>query len=513
MASCAMLPRLPAIVGTDHRGTVADVLGSCQMTTAQDPIQPQPAAIRVSMLIGGEWVAGDATYDVFDPYRGSLVATAPCSDHDDLDRALSAAVKAKAAAARMPATERAKLLRRVAERLLARKPDIGETMSRETGKAIKDSLAELDRSIDTLNLSAEEAVRIEGEHVPLDASPMGFGKIALLLRFPVGVVAAITPFNAPLNLACHKIGPALAAGNVVVLKAPPQCPGVIHKLIECFVAGTPPGFLNVLYGADIGPALVRDQRAEFITFTGSTRAGAEIRAAAGLRRVALELGGIGPTIVHDDAAIAEAAPLCARNAMRLAGQSCISVQNVYVHENIFHSFMEKLAATVATMKLGDPLDPATDIGTVIDQAAAERIDRSVQAALAAGATAITGGHRQGAVYEPTILTDVVPDMPVVCEEIFGPVMTVRPYADIDPVIAEISERRLGLQGGIFTKSLELALKVARTMRVGGIIINGTSTFRTDQLPYGGVKDSGIGREGPRYAIREMTEERLIVFNL
>jgi acyl-CoA reductase-like NAD-dependent aldehyde dehydrogenase len=484
------------------------------MTSTQDPIATEPAAIRVSMLIGGELVPGAETYDVRDPYRGSLVSTAPRSDQDALDRALSAAVVAKRAAARLPATERAKILRRVAELLLTRKSDIAETMSRETGKAIKDSRTEIDRSFDTINLSAEEAVRIEGEHVPLDASPMGFGKIALLLRFPIGVVAAITPFNAPVNLACHKIGPAIAAGNVVVLKAPPQCPGVIHKLIQCFVdAGLPSGFLNVLYGADIGPALVRDERVEFITFTGSTRAGAQIRAAAGLRRVTLELGGIGPTIVHDDANIGEAASLCARNAMRLSGQSCISVQNVYVHLNIFDSFMEKLVSAVAAMKLGDPLDPATDIGTVVDQGAAERIDRSVQAALAAGATAVTGGTRHGAVYEPTVLTNVNTTMGVVCEEIFGPVMTVRPYSEIDPVIDEISERRLGLQGGIFTKSLELALKVARTMRVGGVIINGTSTFRTDQLPYGGVKDSGIGREGPRYAIREMTEERLIVFNL
>ena len=469
---------------------------------------------QVPMLIGGEWVPAAETYDRFDPYRGALVSAAPRSNAQDLDRALSAAVAAKPAAAGVQAVERARILRRAAGLVAARKPALGETMARETGKAIRDCLGEIDRSVDTLNLSAEEAVRIEGEHVPLDASPMGFGKIALLLRFPVGIVAAITPFNAPVNLACHKLGPAIAAGNVVVLKAPPQCPGTIHRLVECFVeAGLPAGFLNVLYGAEIGPALVRDPRVEFITFTGSTRAGAEIRAAAGLRRVALELGGIGPTIVHDDADIDQAAPTCGRNAMRLSGQSCASVQNVYVHRKVFGAFMERLLPAVASLKLGDPLDPATDVGTVVDEAAARRIEASVQAAIAAGARAVIGGKRHGAAFEPTVLTDVKPDMTVVCEEIFGPVMSVCPYAEIDPVIAEISERRLGLQGGVYTRSLELALKVARTMRVGGIIINGTSTFRTDQLPYGGVKDSGIGREGPRYAIREMTEERLIVFNL
>jgi acyl-CoA reductase-like NAD-dependent aldehyde dehydrogenase len=278
------------------------------------------------MLIGGEWVPAAEEYEVFDPFRGALVTTAPRSNGGELDRALAAAVAAREQAARLPAPERARILRRVSALLAERKAAIAETMTRETGKAIKDSLSELDRSIDTITLSAEEAVRIEGEHVPLDASPMGFGKIAMLLRFPLGVVAAITPFNAPVNLACHKIGPAIAAGNVVVLKAPPQCPGVIDGLVQCFVdAGLPAGFLNVLYGADIGPALVRDARVDFITFTGSTRAGAEIRANAGLRRVALELGGIGPTIVHEDANLDDAAPTCARNAMRLAGQSCISV--------------------------------------------------------------------------------------------------------------------------------------------------------------------------------------------
>jgi acyl-CoA reductase-like NAD-dependent aldehyde dehydrogenase len=473
-----------------------------------------PDVLDVPMLIGGEWVAATESYDVFDPFRGALVARAPKSTMGELDRALSAAAAARSVAAAFLATERAKILRRAAQLLVDRKPAIAELMSRETGKAIKDSRAELDRSADTLNLSAEEAVRIEGEHVPLDASPMGFGKIAMLLRFPVGVVAAITPFNAPVNLACHKIGPAIAAGNVVVLKAPPQCPGVIHRLVECFVeAGLPPGFLNVLYGDEIGPALVRDERIEFITFTGSTSVGAKIRASVGLRRVALELGGIGSTVVHDDADIELAAALCARNSMRLAGQSCISVQNVYVHRNVFDRFMTRLEGEVRAMKLGDPLDEATDIGTVIDSAAAERIDRAVQGAIGAGALLLTGGKRHGAVYEPTVLTGVSTTMSVVCEEIFGPVMTVQPYPEIDHVIAEISERRLGLQGGIFTKSLELAIKTAKTMRVGGVIINGTSTFRTDQLAYGGVKDSGIGREGPKYAIREMTEERLIVFNL
>jgi acyl-CoA reductase-like NAD-dependent aldehyde dehydrogenase len=469
---------------------------------------------EVPMLIGGAWRPAARTYETIDPYRNEVVSRAPLSSLGDLDAALQAAVAAKPAAAAMPGYERAALLRRVADLLVARADDIAEAMARETGKAIKDARAEVVRSQDTIQLSAEEAIRIQGEHVPLDGSQMGAGKIALLLRFPVGVVAGITPFNAPFNLACHKVAPALAAGNTVVLKAPPQAPLVVHKLAELFVdAGTPAGFLNVVYGHEAGPALVRDPRVDFVTFTGSSRVGAEIKAASGLRRVALELGGNGPTIVHGDAAINEAAPACARNSMRLAGQSCISVQNIYLHRSLYQAFVDRLVAEVRSLKLGDPLDPATDVGTLIDEAAAKRVERWVNDAQAHGARALTGGRRRGAQFEPTVMVDVRPEMKIVCDEVFGPVVTVQAYDDLDAVFGAISNSRFGLQCGIYTKSIEIALRAARELRTGGVIINGSSTWRTDQLAYGGVKDSGIGREGPRYAIRDMTEERLVLFNL
>src|SRR6202158_197455 len=302
---------------------------------------PEAGVTEIPMLIGGEWRTAAESYEVRDPYRNTVVAKAPRSALTDLDDALDAAVKAKAKAAATPAFERAALLRRAAKLLVERADMIAEIMSRETGKAIKDAKAEIIRSQDTLNLAAEEAVRIEGEHIPLDASAMGAGKICFMLRFPVGVVAGITPFNAPVNLACHKIAPSIAAGNTLVLKAPPQSPGVIHELAQIFVeAGTPAGVLNVLYGDIGGPALVSDPRVDFITFTGSPRAGAQIKAASGLRRVALALGGNGVTIVHEDADIAEAAPVCARNSMRLAGQSCISVQTVYIHRSLYDKFVE-----------------------------------------------------------------------------------------------------------------------------------------------------------------------------
>jgi acyl-CoA reductase-like NAD-dependent aldehyde dehydrogenase len=465
------------------------------------------------MLIGGEWRGAAESYEVHDPYRNTVVARAPRSSLRDLNEAIEAAVKAKAVAAAMPAYERAALLRRAGKLLVDRADTIAEIMARETGKAIKDAKAEIVRSQDTLSLSAEEAVRIEGEHIPLDASAMGAGKICFMLRFPVGVVAGITPFNAPVNLACHKIAPSIAAGNALVLKAPPQSPGVIHELAQIFVdAGTPAGMLNVLYGDVVGPALVADPRVDFITFTGSPRAGQQIKAASGLRRVALELGGNGATIVHEDADIAEAAPVCARNAMRLAGQSCISVQTVYVHRKLYERFVDVVAAEVRKLKLGDPLDATTDVGTLIDETAARRVESWIDEAVKGGARVLTGGKRHGAQIEPTVIADAKTDMKIVCDEVFGPVVSLLPYDDIDAVFRSISESRFGLQTGIFTASTALAIRAVRQLRTGGVIINGSSTWRTDQLAYGGVKDSGIGREGPRYAIRDMTEERMVLFN-
>jgi acyl-CoA reductase-like NAD-dependent aldehyde dehydrogenase len=471
-------------------------------------------AARVPLLIDGAWRFAASEYDVVDPYRGEVVARAPETSAADLDAALASAVAAKAKAAAVPGYERAALIRRVIDLLDQRAEALAETITRETGKALKDARAEVARSRETLMLSAEEAVRIEGEHVPLDATAMGAGKIAMLLRFPVGVVAGITPFNAPFNLAAHKIAPAIAAGNVIVLKPPPQAPLTVHRLVEMFVdAGTPPGVLNVVYGREIGPLLVRDPRVDFISFTGSTRVGAEIKAASGLRRVALELGGTGQTIVHADGDIEVAAPMCARNAMRLAGQSCISVQNIYAHESLYDRFVERLAAEIGKLEVGDPLDPETDVGTLIDLDAARRVETWIGEAIAGGARALTGGRRTGAQIEPTLLVGVDPAMKVVCNEVFGPVASVQPYADLDRIIALVSESPYGLQCGIFTGSVTTAIEAARRLRTGGVIINGTSTWRTDQLAYGGVKSSGIGREGPRYAIREMTEERLVVFNM
>ncbi len=472
------------------------------------------SSVELTHVIGGRNVAGGDPFESRDPYRGDLVATAPAADAGIVAQAVQAARRAAPEVAAMPAYERAAILRRASELVVARAAEIGEIMARETGKALVDAEGEVKRTTDTLALSGEEAIRIEGSHVPLDGSAMGHGKMAFLMRFPVGVVGAITPFNAPVNLACHKLGPAFAAGNAVVIKPPQQCPLVVHRLVELlYDAGVPRHYIQIVHGGGAsGQALVAHPGIDMLTFTGSSRVGAEIRARAGLRPVTLELGGTGQTIVCEDADLDAIAPLLARNAVRLAGQSCISVQNIYAPRRLADTLAEKVAAQMQKLKLGDPLARDTDVGTLIDEEAARRVESWVAEAVAAGARVLCGGTRHGAAFEPTLLANVTRDMKVACDEVFGPVASILAYDDLEEPIRDVSESPYGLQCGVFTDSTQRALMLARRLRTGGVIINGTSTWRTDQLAYGGVKHSGIGREGPRYAIRDMTEERLILFN-
>lgn len=469
--------------------------------------------VSARALINGTWRDAERTHRITDPYRGTHVGLMPVSTKKDLDEALEAARRASVIMGQMPGHERARLINRIADNVLNRAAVISEVMARESGKAIKDARIEVQRSAETLRLAAEEAVRIQGEHIPMDASAHGAGKIAMLLRFPVGVVAAITPFNAPLNLAVHKLGPALAAGNSVVIKPSPKAPLCVHLLMEAVVeAGAPPGSVTALYGDDIGADLVSDPRVNFVSFTGSIPVGKIIRNNAGMKRVALELGGVGPTFVADDADVQAAAVACARNGLLLAGQSCVSVQNVFVHDSVYDSFVDEVQREAASIRFGDPLDRATEVGTLIDEASAVRVEAMIHQALDRGGSLLAGGCRQGAQFDATLLTDVDSTMLVTTDEIFGPVMSVQRYADIDPIFKAISDSPYGLQAGIFTNSLDLALKAFRNLHTGGVIVNGTSRWRADQMPYGGVKDSGIGREGPKFAIKDMTEERLLVIN-
>lgn len=467
------------------------------------------------MLIDGEWSGGQSTTPVNNPYTSQEIGRCAVSTAQDVDSAVDAAGRACGAMAAMPGYERANLLNRIASGIEAEATSIAQLLSSESGKAIRDATAEIARSVETFRLAAGEAIRIEGRHVPLDGSAMGAGRIALMLRFPVGVVAAITPFNAPFNLTAHKIAPAIAAGNTLVLKPPPQTPLAISRMLEIALnSGCPAGAINAIHGgADIGRHLVSHLAVDFVTFTGSSAAGADIRARSGLKRVALELGGNGVTIVHGDADISVAATACARSAMRLAGQSCISVQMVLVQKDQYRSFLVALISAVRKLRLGDPLDEETDLGTLIDCSASERVERWVGEAVSAGARVEIGGHRHEAAFEPTVLTGVEVDMKVVCDEVFGPVVSVVPYQHIDEAVEHVNRSRFGLQCGLYTASTVVTFDLIRRLRVGGLIVNGTSTWRTDQLPYGGVKHSGIGREGPRYAIEDMTDQRLVVFNI
>ena len=469
---------------------------------------------EAAMLIGGRWRSGEERRETVNPYDGSIVGSFPESGPADLEEALNAAAGAAQSVAGTPALARGDMLRKAADLIEERAEQIAQLMTAEIGKAVRDSRIEVDRCPALLRMCAEEAVRIEGEKVPVDGHPMGDGKLAVMLRFPVGVVAGITPFNAPFNLAWHKVGPAIAAGNSIVLKAPSQGALVVGMLARIVNdAGFPSGWVNVLYGDTVGPHLVRDPRIGFISFTGSARVGEAIKSSCGLRRVALELGGTGPTIVHGDADIESASAMCAANSTRLAGQSCLSVQNLFVHESLYDRFERALVNRVDALRTGDPKDPETHIGTLVSESAARRVEYWVNEAVAGGARVLTGHKREKAQYWPTVLTDAKPGMKVVDEETFGPVVVLHRYSEFDDALEAVNDTPYGLHCGVFTNDMQMAFKAIRKLRFGGVVVNGTSTWRTDQMPYGGIKNSGIGREGPRYAIRDMTDERLVIFNL
>lgn len=475
-------------------------------STGEDPA-------TVPLLIDGRWTDSERRIASTDPYRARPAASVCEATPEQVEAALQAAARAAPAVARMPARERAGLLRAAAAQVRRASASIARTMAVETGKPVRDAVTEVMRSAETLELSAEEGMRIEGSQVPMDTSAIGAGKLGVSLRFPVGVVAAITPYNAPVNLTAHKLGPAWAAGNAVVLKPSPASALTVHRFVEALVdAGVPAAWLQVVQGDDAAARLVAAPQVDFVSFTGSSRVGAIVKATSGLKRVALELGGIGYTIVEGDADLEEAAQACARNSMRLAGQSCISVQTVCVHRSVHDAFLERIAFHIGELRVGDPLDEATDVGPVITEQAAARVVRLVETAVAEGARCVRGGTREGALVQPTLLSQLPSQCVMLREEAFGPVVGVMPYDDLERVFELINAGPFGLQAGIYTRSLPAAFRAVRALRMGAVIVNGSCTWRSDQAPYGGVKASGIGREGPRFAIREMTDERFVVFN-
>lgn len=466
------------------------------------------------LYINGHWEAGDREVPVVDKFTGEPLATLVGAGAQDVGRAVAAA---QAAAARpLPPRQRASILDAAGVSLRAHADDWARLIVREGGKPWKDARAEVDRAAETIALSARAALALHGETVPLDASPGGEQRVGLYIRVPVGVVAAITPFNFPLNLVCHKVAPAIAAGNAVILKPATSTPLSAVRLVELLEAsGLPAGFLNLVVGSgsQAGDALVRHPGVNFITFTGSPPVGFGIKAASGRARVTLELGNNSGNIVHSDADLPTAADLLARRAFAQAGQSCISVQRIYVQASVFEAFLALITSATKRLVVGNPLDPETDVGPLISAAEAERVDAWVGQAVEAGAHVVLGGQRTGALMSPTLLTRVTSAMRVVSDEVFGPVAVLMPYDRFEEAVDLVNQSEYGLQAGVFTRDVNRAWYAVRHLHVGGVIINDTSSYRADLMPYGGVGQSGQGREGPRFAVEEMTEIRMAVFNL
>jgi acyl-CoA reductase-like NAD-dependent aldehyde dehydrogenase len=471
-------------------------------------------ATERKLLVDGEWLETGEWLEVRSPYDGAVVGRVPQAGTDEARRAVDAAVEAMRDP--LPAHERAAILERVAAALAERHDEVARTICAETGKPMKAARVEAQRAVSTFTMAAVEARKLAGDVVPMDASPAGVGKLAFTLRVPIGVVAAISPFNFPLNLVAHKIAPALAAGCAVVLKPASQTPLSALLLAELETdAGLPPGWLNVLCGpaSEIGDVLVEDERVRLISFTGSVDVGWGIRERAPRKRVSLELGNATPVIVAADSDLEDVAARLAANAFSFAGQSCISVQRIYVERSAYDRFLERFLPSVDALQVGDPADESTDVGPLISQKERDRVLSWIEEARAQGAEILTGGALDGELLRPTVIANAPADAKVSREEVFGPVCTVIPYDTIDEAIALANGTRFGLQAGVFTSDVKAALQAATTLEFGGVTVNEAPTFRADQMPYGGVKDSGNTREGPAYAVREMTEERVVVFQI
>ncbi len=468
--------------------------------------------LEQKLFLAGEWVETGDWLEVRSPYDGDLVGRVAKGSAEHARRAIDAAEAALREP--LPAHKRAEILVRVAASLGRRLDEAARLISAEAGKPLKTARVEAARAMSTYTFAAVEARRLAGEVVPMDASQAGEGKLAFTLRRPIGIVGAISPFNFPLNLVAHKLAPALAAGCAVVLKPASQTPLCALLLAELEEeAGLPPGWLNVVVGpsSELGDVLIEDERVKAITFTGSGAVGWKLAQRAPKKRVKLELGNATPVIVAADADLEKAAAKLAANAFSFAGQSCISVQRIYVERSAWDPFLERFLPKVEALKVGDPADEETDVGPVIDEDARERILDWIHKS---GGELLTGGDTTGpGLIRPTVIANPRRDAEVSCEEVFGPVCTITAVDGLDEAIALANGTRYGLQAGIFTGSIDAALKAAQQLEFGGVTVNEAPTFRADQMPYGGVKDSGNTREGPHYAVRELTEERLVVIEL
>jgi len=454
--------------------------------------------------------------EVLNPYDNSVIDTVPRADAADVNRALESAARGAQVMARLPGYERWKILKKAAEIMAARQEELGQLISKEEGKVIAEGRFEASRAVETIMGSAEEAKRIHGETIPLDGAPGGVGKVGFTLRVPCGVVVAISPFNFPLNLVCHKVGPALAAGNAVVIKPATDTPLSALKLSEILLeAGLPPEGVQCITGSggEIGDALVSDKRVRKITFTGSRDVGERICRLAGIKKVTMELGSNSPVIVMPDADLDKVAAAVAATGYANAGQVCISTQRVLTAGKVYSDFLDALRPKVAGLTIGNQLDEKTKVGPMVREKDAIRVEEWVKEAVSTGARLVVGGQRQGAIYAPTVVADVKPEMRISCDELFGPAVAVTPFNNIDEAIALANDTVYGLSAGIFTENLEWAMRFAREVQSGNLHINWGPQWRADLMPYGGLKESGFGKEGPRYAVEEMTELKMVVFHL
>jgi acyl-CoA reductase-like NAD-dependent aldehyde dehydrogenase len=471
-------------------------------------------ATERKLLLDGEWVETGDWLEVRSPYSGETVARVAKAGVAEARRAVDAA--AQAMRDPLPAHKRAEILVRVAGALGRRADEAARQIAAEAGKPLKAARIEVARAMSTYTMAAVEARKLAGEVVPMDGTQAGEGKLAFTLRVPIGVVGAISPFNFPLNLVAHKIAPALAAGCAVVLKPASQTPLSALLLAELETeAGLPPGWLNVLVGPapEIGDVLVDDERVRAITFTGSSDVGWKLRERAPRKRINLELGNATPVIVEADADLEDVATRLAAHGFSFAGQSCISVQRIYVAREAYDGFLERFVPKVERLVVGDPADEDTDVGPLISADERDRVLAWIDEARSAGAEILAGGDVEDGLVRPTVIANAAHELKVSCEEVFGPVVTVNAYDSLDEAIALANGTRYGLQAGIFTSRLDTALRAGRELEFGGVTVNEAPTFRADQMPYGGVKDSGNTREGPAWAVHELTEERLVVLQL
>ena len=467
------------------------------------------------MYIGGEWVDREDKIPVVNPFDDSVVDTVPRGSVEDVEAAIASAARGAAVMAKIPGYERFQMLRKAADLLEERTEEFGRIITMEEGKVIAEARTEVARAVQTIGLSGEEAKRLYGETIPLDGAPAWTGQLGFTLRVPCGVVVAISPFNFPLNLVCHKVGPALAAGNSVIIKPASDTPLSAIKLTEVLLeAGVPSEAVQCVTGSgsQIGDALVADPRVRKVTFTGSRDVGEHICKTAGLKKVTMELGSNSPLIVMPDADIEKVVRATMASGFSNAGQVCISAQRVITSKEIYADYLDGLTEGVKTLNTGNPLDESVKMGPMVRAQDAVRVNQWIAEAVNGGARTLVGGEYSGAVHQATVVADVSPDMRISSEELFGPAVAVTPFSDIDEAIEMANDTIYGLSAAIFTQNIDWGIKFAREVHSGNLMINSGPQWRADLMPYGGLKDSGMGKEGPRYAVQEMTELKMVIFH-